>query len=472
MTAIIDINKFRNKEILNEDIRYYKGSNELARKLIQTYANDNARSEDIVPPPQEKAILDKYLTGFLNAVVFQYGNVARGQSYSVEELISRWNNLTGFFVSNINPLYSFYVVDKFSNDIVSRVEALSRFSRRGDADDAGVNGDAIELLLRYVRNGVLRPIPYKLLFSPEEVNVPLRALENLRPALEESDDDDDDPDLPPPEQGRRTDAEQKRFENLRNLTDNPIKKERKQRMTKEEKQKLIKETHDRKRTTSDENYKAWKKSARDNDPSAYRIIREAERNNPQLEVPEEDMFVPVVRDPTPERRDPTPERRDPTPERRLPLAEIDYKGEKVDDSYNTKQLKEIAEGLGISKSGNKNKIIERINKHIDDKSKIRDLFEWKEPAVEGEGMRHRLLDKSDKVRRRILKAMPVILPALDAMEGKGKKDKKGKGKKALKDASLGETPSGYATSQSYGQKDSKKTVVASYAPKRKVKKDK
>jgi hypothetical protein len=56
------------------------------------------------------------------------------------------------------------------------------------------------------------------------------------------------------------------------------------------------------------------------------------------------------------------------------------------------------------------------------------------------------------------------------MEGKGKKDKKGKGKKALKDASLGETPSGYATSQSYGQKDSKKTVVAAYAPKRRTKK--
>ena len=69
--VVIDINKFRNKEVLNEDIRDYEGANELARKLIQTYANDNARSEDTVPSPQEKTMLDRYLTGFLNSVTFK-----------------------------------------------------------------------------------------------------------------------------------------------------------------------------------------------------------------------------------------------------------------------------------------------------------------------------------------------------------------------------------------------------------------
>ena len=418
--VVIDINKFRNKEVLNEDIRDYEGANELARKLIQTYANDNARSEDTVPSPQEKTMLDRYLTGFLNSVVFQYGNIVRGHTYSVEELISRWNNLATFFINNINPLYAFYVVDKFSNDIIERVEQLAQYSRLAEGDDAGVNGDAIDLLLRFVRNRVLRPIPYNLLFSADTIQARARELEAIPPppAADEfdypptppsSDDDDEDIFGEPP--SYITEAQQKQLDNIRKLIPEsakekelPPSKAREARMTKAEKQQLIDLTK-MMMEKPDKVYNSWRAKTIASNPKYKRIIVDIENKRKQ------EMNLPEVR--------------------------ADPKQFNLEDFY------------------------QKVEKAKKEKA---------QESVEGQGIgRH--LKKSDKIRRRVTKAMPVFLPMLDAMEGKGNKPKKGKGKKAVKDASLGETPSGYTTSQSYGQKDSKKTVVASYASK-KDKKDK
>jgi hypothetical protein len=125
---IIDINKFRNAEVLNEENLYNDGAQELARKLIETYASDNAKTNQIQPSPQIQKILDRYITGFLNSVVFQYGLLVKGEEFSTDDLITRWNALASFFKSDISPLYSYYVVDKIDKDIVDYLDKNKRLN--------------------------------------------------------------------------------------------------------------------------------------------------------------------------------------------------------------------------------------------------------------------------------------------------------------------------------------------------------
>jgi len=172
---MIDINKFRNAEILDENIRDYEGSNELARKLIMTYANDNAKTNAVLPSTSNQIMLDKYITGFLNSVVNTYGLVLKGEHFTTDDLITRWNNLTTFFVNQINPLYNYYVVNKFTNDIVTRVDDIKEKNKSLEEEYGdlkyGLNKNALTLLYNYVKNGVLRPIPYTLLNSVDEIDI-------------------------------------------------------------------------------------------------------------------------------------------------------------------------------------------------------------------------------------------------------------------------------------------------------------
>jgi hypothetical protein len=199
---LIDINKFRNAEILDENIRDYEGSNELARKLIMTYANDNAKSNAVLPSPSQQALLDKYLTGFLNSVVFTYGLINKGQEFNTDELITRWNNLTTYFVNNINPLYNYYVASKLDNDITTRVkdiydQNLSLYADYGDVD-YGLNTNALDTLYSYVKNGVLRPIPHAIINNEDELTS--ERLEKLNAKLEDryaDSSEDEDGDIPP-----------------------------------------------------------------------------------------------------------------------------------------------------------------------------------------------------------------------------------------------------------------------------------
>jgi hypothetical protein len=185
---MFDFNRYRNSEILNEDIRDREGANELALKLIQTYANDTAKTNQEVPSPADQAILDRYITGFLNAVVFEYGKMVRGDEPNVETLITRWNSLATFFNNDINPLYSYYVINKLDNDIVARIDDLKEWNDRGDDEEGNlnfnVNKGAMDMLYRYTKNGVIRPIPYSLIYSKDDLSVDrlnnITVLENER----------------------------------------------------------------------------------------------------------------------------------------------------------------------------------------------------------------------------------------------------------------------------------------------------
>jgi hypothetical protein len=480
--VIIDINKFRNKEVLNEDIRDYEGANELARKLIQTYANDNARSEDAIPSPQDKAILDRYLTGFLNSVVFQYGLLTRGQPYSIEELITRWNNLSSFFVNSINSLYSYYVVNKFSSDIIERIEAIARNNLRDADNQLGLNTNAMDFLLRYVRNGVLRPIPYNLIFSRQEIlNQNQADQANREVGIFGEDDDEDQPpqggppppfERPPPSLGdpssggpsteepsfrtfnatlsSQTPAQRKAeafIQQERQVEEAKLQKPRT--MLPQEVKDTIKEDFGNisfAQGIDTVEYNNWKKyrienTPDENKPNMKRFIKELEKSYREKNPIAEAKTTPKPKKGKKEKeKDTTPQ--PPQTLQTLPKSQSQTSME----NYGTPTAEKPAVSLeadGMPKCKSK----------------------------KGKGIgRH--LDATDKIRSRVTKALPVFLPMLDAMEGKGVKIGKKAVKKAVKDASLGETPSGYTTSQSYGQKDSKKTVVASYAPKRQLKKRK
>lgn len=198
--VLIDINKFRNAEVLNEDNLYNEGAQELARKLIQTYASDNAKTNQVQPNPQVQKVLDKYITGFLNSVVFQYGLMVKGEEFSTDDLITRWNALATFFKADINPLYSYYVADKIDKDIVARIKDLKEFNQRADDDGNltyNVNNTAMDLLYRYALNGVIRAIPYSLIYSKDELSQQrlerVNALEAARNAQEDVSEDEGSP---------------------------------------------------------------------------------------------------------------------------------------------------------------------------------------------------------------------------------------------------------------------------------------
>ena len=166
---MFDFNRYRNAEVLNEENLTNEGAQELARKLIQTYASDNAKSNAIQPSDSEQISLDRYLTGFLNSVVYEYGGIFSGVGFNPEELITRWNALTTFFVNEINPLYAYYVIDKISPEIVERIREMRDWNVTNGNDGGnlryGLNQTALDLLFRYAQNGVLRPIPYSLIYS-------------------------------------------------------------------------------------------------------------------------------------------------------------------------------------------------------------------------------------------------------------------------------------------------------------------
>jgi len=172
--VMFDFNRYRNSEVLNEEILDNEGAQELARKLIQTYSAENAQTNSLAPSPADQEALDKYVTGFLNAVVFEYGKYVRGDEPNVETLITRWNALATFFKSKINPRYDYYVLDKLNSDIVERIQDLKDWNDRGDDEEGNlnfnVNKSAMDMLSRYTKNGVIRSIPYSLIYSKDDVS--------------------------------------------------------------------------------------------------------------------------------------------------------------------------------------------------------------------------------------------------------------------------------------------------------------
>jgi len=380
--SLIDINKFRNAEILDEDIKDKKGENELARKLIMTYANDNAKSNHVMPSVSEKNTLDKYITGFLNSVVSTYGDVLKGNYISTDDLITRWNVLTTYFVNSINPLYNYYVINKFSNDIISRltdiVDVNENNERENEDIQFGLNIDALDMLLRYVKGGVLRPIPYSLINSADKLSI----------------------------------ERQERLEAMKR----------------------------------DERHRQRRARGEDSDTEDERGEEEGgeEEGGEEEEGDDDDGnsgdegALPIV-----------------------PYVAPDY-GE--DEARRMEQEgledEEQARQLDVS-VGHYNRMMERraTEYGIDARTLKRRIREAEETGGISQDQFHALMLREKAWREQDAQ------DAEEEMEGDGRRKRVVRRKLAYKDASLGKTPSGYATSQSYPNRDSVKTVKAHYAGK-------
>jgi len=398
--SLIDINKFRNAEILDEDIKDKKGENELARKLIMTYANDNAKSNNVMPSVSEKNTLDKYITGFLNSVVSTYGDVIKDNYFSTDDLITRWNVLTTYFVNSINPLYNYYVINKFSNDIISRLTDIVDVNENMERENAdiqfGLNVDALDMLLRYVKGGVLRPIPYSLINSADKLSI----------------------------------ARQEELEAMKR----------------------------------DERHR--QRRARGEDSNTEDERGEDERGEDEEGEDDDDDgnsgdegALPLVPYVAPE----------------LPYVEPDYDEEEARRrGEEGREDAEQARILDVS-VGKYNRMIEqRATEYgIDARTLKRRIREAVETGGITQAQFHALMlrekawreqDAKD-ARHEARRARGEDSDTEEEIEGDGRRKKVVRRKLAYKDASLGKTPSGYATSQSYPNRDSVKTVKAHYAGK-------
>jgi hypothetical protein len=158
MYSLVNINKFRNDEILDQDNKYNKEAQELARKLIQTYQQDNQREIPDTLTPADKAQLDRYINGFKNALDDAlrefYEDTPRT---NVSDLINRYNFLVIYFNQNISRSFANYL-----NSNLQDTETLAKLNVIKDwaKNDLFSDRDAVDKLVDNIRGGVLTRIPH------------------------------------------------------------------------------------------------------------------------------------------------------------------------------------------------------------------------------------------------------------------------------------------------------------------------
>jgi hypothetical protein len=125
--VLIDINKFRTNEILNEDNRYRRGENELARKFILTRANDVNELRNRTPTAEISVAFQKLVNTFNSSIitttiaeskVIGVGNTNdRDVLIKSVYILTNWNALMSFYTKNLYTEFT-TVLD---NNVATRI---------------------------------------------------------------------------------------------------------------------------------------------------------------------------------------------------------------------------------------------------------------------------------------------------------------------------------------------------------------
>ena len=167
MYSLVNINKFRNDEILDQDNKYNKEAQELARKLIQTYQQDNQKEMPDILSPADKAQLDRYINGFKNALDDAlrefYEDTPRT---NVSDLINRYNFLVIYFNQNISRSFATYL-----NSNLQDTETLAKLNVIQDWAENNLfsDRDAVDKLVNNIRAGVWTRIPH-IFFTQTDIS--------------------------------------------------------------------------------------------------------------------------------------------------------------------------------------------------------------------------------------------------------------------------------------------------------------
>jgi chemotaxis protein histidine kinase CheA len=158
----ININKFRNAEVLDQDNYYNREAQRLAVEQLKIWSG---KEEEKPIPIQltegDKAKLDKYINRFENAIAdktYDFETEDKNETMLLpKEIIPIWNELVVWFSLNLGIRYKGYL-DNFlaSPTNVAAVKQLADYAKQYETRDAP------ELLQLYnkLRSGVYERIPY------------------------------------------------------------------------------------------------------------------------------------------------------------------------------------------------------------------------------------------------------------------------------------------------------------------------
>ena len=176
--SLININKFRNAEILNEDNKYNKMVQEAERKKLLAYKEEVEIPNNL--SPSDKNMIDRYAQGFLNQLDnYNSDFFQRKPEKDLRELISRWNFMVQWFNNNISPQFSQYLYRLIATpETKVKMNTMEQWAK--DKEFTDVN--EVIRLNEFLQKGIFQRIPH-LLFSknvsiiPEGVETRLKKLE-------------------------------------------------------------------------------------------------------------------------------------------------------------------------------------------------------------------------------------------------------------------------------------------------------
>jgi len=135
--AVPDINKFRTKEVLDEDNIYNRQALELSKKKVLSMSAQPDVSKPLTTmTDQEKYLLNMHINRFINEIDNElgafYNNVLH---YNTGKLINYWNILTIYYKTNVAKTYKTYLDSQIQGEPVEKVRIIRELAFDSDYID-------------------------------------------------------------------------------------------------------------------------------------------------------------------------------------------------------------------------------------------------------------------------------------------------------------------------------------------------
>jgi hypothetical protein len=158
----ININKFRNAEVLDQDNYYNREAQRLAVEQLKIWSGkEEEKKSPLQLTPQDKAKLDKYINRFENAIadkLYDFETEDTNETMTLpKEIIPVWNELVIWFSLNLGIRYKLYLDENLATE--QNIDALKQLADYGAKYETR---DATQLLQLYnnLRGNLYQRIPY------------------------------------------------------------------------------------------------------------------------------------------------------------------------------------------------------------------------------------------------------------------------------------------------------------------------
>ena len=193
--VLIDINRFRDNEVLDEDNKYRRQENELNRKFILTRTNDLNELRSKKPTPLVAIAFDKLINNFNKNVISATINLRKNSNNDEEEelsddvtnIIYDWNTLMSFYSNNLYQSFTKTLDDRISTNVnISYLNYLNSKLILYQRDFYSLI-NAFDTLIINLKNKVYQPVNYLGLNTRERPRIPI-----YQPPQAQNEQDGDD----------------------------------------------------------------------------------------------------------------------------------------------------------------------------------------------------------------------------------------------------------------------------------------